>query len=150
VIEELLGSDEFAVERLHQSWLVGKNKTRRQNPVTDFATAHQRDVGRPVIRQRRRKGEGQILFLPFQNCLHSKVGIVRALSSVTTRASSLADRFTRTNTRFRAENLRPINILRSLSLPPYFPAGQDTSGETQCDGELAAGHWHEQRSKICE
>src|SRR5882757_3650464 len=134
VVEQLLRGDEFTIKRLRQPWLVGKNKRRRQNAITHLACSHQRHIRSPVVRQRSRKGKRLIFLLPFQDSLHSEIGVTKSVGV-------LAYRFTWNNARFRAKKLRTINRLRGLvRLPHRSAAAEGPRHETQYDCEVAAGH----------
>src|SRR5437879_3721084 len=142
VVEQLLRGDEFTIKRLRQPWLVGKNKRRRQNAITHLACSHQRHVRSPVVRQCSRKGKRLIFLLPFQDSLHSEIGVIGAGGGITKGVGVLAYRFTWNNALSRTKKLRTINRLRGLvRLPHRSTAAERRRHQTQYDCEVAAGHW---------
>src|SRR5438552_7013929 len=142
IVEQLLRGDEFTIKRLRQPWLVGKNKRRRQNAITHLACSYQRHIRSPVVRQRSRKSKRLIFLLPFQDSLHSEIGVIGAGGGITKGVGVLAYRFTWNNARSRTKKLRTINRLRGLPrLPHRFAGDERPAHATQHDCAVAAGHW---------
>src|SRR5436190_10650789 len=142
IVEQLLRGNEFTIKCFRQPWLVGKNKRRRQNAITHLTCSYQRHIRSPVVRQRSRKSKRLIFLLPFQDSLHSEIGVIGAGGGITKGVGALAYRFTWNNALSRTKTLRTINRLRGLVRLPNHPAAEERPRhETQYDCEVATGHW---------